>query len=119
MSVAKGFHMSDGSVGNLDWNYVTDPDGSKSIIEEVDEVKSDLNDYFVIGKNLFHGDFENAKINSSGVYTTVDVNPTRNTACVRMKFHTASLKITIGSFLKTQAVHFRLSLPAVNVQKQI
>lgn len=35
MSVGKGFHMSDGSTGTLDWNYVTNPDGSKSIIEEV------------------------------------------------------------------------------------
>ena len=42
MSVGKGFHMSDGSTGMLDWNYVTNPEGDKSIIEEVTDVKADL-----------------------------------------------------------------------------
>lgn len=44
MSVGKGFHMSDGSTGMVDWNYVTNPAGDKSIIEEVDDVKQDLTD---------------------------------------------------------------------------
>ena len=44
MSVGKGFHMSDGSTGMLDWNYVTNPEGDKSIIEEVTDVKSDFNE---------------------------------------------------------------------------
>lgn len=42
MSVAKGFRLSDDSTASLDWNYVTKPDGSKSIIEEVNDVKEDL-----------------------------------------------------------------------------
>lgn len=42
MSVAKGFRLSDDSTASLDWNYVTKPDGSKSIIEEVNDVKADL-----------------------------------------------------------------------------
>ena len=42
MSVAKGFRLSDDSTAKLDWNYVTKPDGSKSIIEEVNNVKQDL-----------------------------------------------------------------------------
>lgn len=44
MSVAKGFRLSDDSTASLDWNYVTKPDGSKSIIEEVNDVKQDLQD---------------------------------------------------------------------------
>ena len=42
MSVAKGFRLSDNSTAKLDWNYVTKPDGSKTIIEEVNDVKQDL-----------------------------------------------------------------------------
>lgn len=42
MSVAKGFRLSDDSTAKLDWNYVTKPDGTKSIIEEVNDVKQDL-----------------------------------------------------------------------------
>ena len=42
MSVAKGFRLSDDSTAKLDWNYVTKPDGTKSIIEEVNDVKADL-----------------------------------------------------------------------------
>ena len=44
MSVAKGFRLSDDSTAKLDWNYVTKPDGTKSIIEEVNDVKQDLSD---------------------------------------------------------------------------
>lgn len=43
MSVAKGFRLSDNSTAKLDWNYVTKPDGTKSIMEEVNDVKQDLN----------------------------------------------------------------------------
>lgn len=42
MSVAKGFRLSDNSTAKLDWNYVTKPDGTKSIIEEVNDVKADI-----------------------------------------------------------------------------
>lgn len=67
MSVAKGFHMSDGSVGNLDWNYVTDPAGSKSIIEEVEDVKSDLAHTVVIPKTV-------TMTTGSGIYTNNETN---------------------------------------------
>jgi len=43
MSVAKGFRLSDDSTASLDWNYVTNSTGSKTIIEEVNDVKTDLN----------------------------------------------------------------------------
>jgi len=54
MSVGKGFHMSDGSTGMLDWNYVTNPEGDKSIIEEVTDVKADLSEY----KDIFTADVD-------------------------------------------------------------
>lgn len=67
MSVAKGFRLSDNSTAKLDWNYVTKPDGSKTIIEEVNDVKQDLaqvqefeiyveGNALVINSNLINGD---------------------------------------------------------------
>lgn len=52
MSVAKGFRLSDDSTAKLDWNYVTKPDGTKSIIEEVNDVKQDLLQVYVEGTSL-------------------------------------------------------------------
>lgn len=52
MSVAKGFRLSDDSTASLDWNYVTKPDGTTSIIEEVNDVKQDLLQVYVEGTSL-------------------------------------------------------------------
>jgi len=68
MSVAKGFRLSDDSTASLDWNYVTNSTGSKTIIEEVNDVKTDFDevDIHFANTNLTAG-FIDGGVNSSKV----------------------------------------------------
>ena len=70
MSVANGFRLSDNSTAKLDWNYVTKPDGTRSIIEEVNDLKQDLSNMFSLNGDTSYAEPipENSDLNN---YTTI------------------------------------------------